>query len=379
MSEEKSLKKWDFSRRHGKHILKEFADVFKKYQKRMDHKLSARGWCYLMEQEGFIHKGEFNKVNELLNRARKKGLLPVDFCISDISRQFYEVDFGTSDSPEEYIRKGINNLIDLPYSYDPFWWESMESEELGLKVEKEKYYIQVVVEKIDLVTLFLPVCRKFHIPIANTKGWQSIRQRAAYSRRFAVMQSMGYEPVLLYCGDHDPDGLRISDTIRKNLNDVKDIVWEDGTEGFDPRYLIIDRFGLNYDFIKEKKLTWIDNLITGGKKNGRELDLSDESHPNHNLPYVQDYIKKIGVRKCEANAIVVDPQGARDLVQGTIEEYLGEGALGRFAARKDIMVDRAQRAMAKLKLHKLSDDEENIVALNGLDEIGEELKSQLFS
>ena len=135
-------------------------------------------------------------------------------------------------------------------------------------------------------------------------------QRAEYARRFKEAEDRGMKAVLLYCGDHDPDGLRISDFLKSNLYDLKDIEWSDGTPGYDPTWLEINRFGLNADFIEEHELTWIDNLITGSGRN-----LASPSHKNHYQPYVQDYLGKFGARKCEANAIVPLPAIAREYIR----------------------------------------------------------------
>ena len=94
----------------------------------------------------------------------------------------------------------------------------------------------------------------------------------------------------------------------------------------------IVRFGLNYDFIKKHKFTWIDNLITGNKNH---LDLSSPTHRNHNMVYVQDYLKKIGARKCEANVLMTVPKLASKLVRDAIEDYLGIDALYRFQKKTD--------------------------------------------
>ena len=133
----------------------------------------------------------------------------------------------------------------------------------------------------------------------------------------------------MYCGDHDPDGLRISDTLRKNLQQIQDVYWSDGTEGYDPQDLIIDRFGLNFKFIQQQGYTWIDNLITGGSKN-----LASPEHPNFKLPYVQNYLRTIGERKCEANVVVTSPKQAKQLVSEAIKVYLGDDALERFEAKR---------------------------------------------
>lgn len=100
--------------------------------------------------------------------------------------------------------------------------------------------------QIDLKTLFKELCRALHIPIATSKGWSSILQRAEYAKRYLDAEKQGLKCVLLYCGDHDPDGLRISDFLRGNLEDLKNVVWSDETKGYDPHDLIIDRFGLNH-------------------------------------------------------------------------------------------------------------------------------------
>lgn len=206
--------------------------------------------------------------------------------------------------------------------FTPNWWKG------------EEYYIQMVVEKIDLITLFSPVCEEYHIPIANSKGWSSMLQRAEYAQRFKQAQDKGLKCVLLYCGDHDPDGLRISEFIRNNLSDLKDVKWSNGDYGFDPSDLIIDRFGLNYDFIVSNNLTWINNLITGS---GR--DLSSAQHKNHKMLYVQHYLKTIGRRKCEANSIITHPEKARELVRSVIEKYLGDDAKERFEAKRQRIRD----------------------------------------
>jgi hypothetical protein len=222
------------------------------------------------------------------------------------------------------MKRYLEATLECENWYTPDWWNG------------EKYYVQIVVEKIDLKTLFEPVCREYHIPIATSKGWSSITQRAEYARRFKEAEERGLIGVLGYCGDHDPPGLRISDFLRKNLEDLKDIVWEDGTEGYDPSNLIVDRFGLNYDDIVRLGLTWIDNLITGSGK-----DLADPSHPDYHLPYVQEYLQKYGPRKCEANAIVVRPKEAQEFVRNWIKNGsdlwpgLGSDALARFEAKRE--------------------------------------------
>lgn len=156
----------------------------------------------------------------------------------------------------------------------------------------------------------------------------------------------------MYCGDHDPDGLRISDTLRANLEQVRLVQWEDGIDGYDPVDLEIHRFGLNYDFIIKNNYTWIDNLVSQGGElarivNGRVVaglktkgKHAGEEHQNFKLPYLQNYVKDYGVRKCEANAIVTTPTKAKQLIIFEIEKWLGKNALSRFQKKRDAITDQ---------------------------------------
>ena len=299
-----------------------FSEKLKLISKQIGFKLSSRGWCYQLEGFGLITKAEFDKVEKIINDCRKDGYLPVDFVLEEDARLFSGVEIPEDESPLEYFADYIRTSLNCHKMYIPDWWED------------EDYYIQMLVEKIDLKSLFEPICKEYHIPIATSKGWSSIIQRAKYSRRFKEAEDKGLKCVLLYCGDHDPDGLRISNTIRKNLVELNRVTWNDGFIGYDPSSLIIDRFGLNYDFIIKNNLSWIENLITGSKK---KLNLASPTHPNHNLHYVQDYLRSVGIRKCEANSLVVKPEQGRNLCREAIEHYLHHDAINRFKDKRKIV------------------------------------------
>lgn len=349
---------FDFSKKIGSKRLEDFALIVHRMSQQIGFKVSSRGWCYLMEQAGYIDKSQFDKVGDAINRCRKIGLLPVDFVAEESSRAFVGVEKPNiyTDKPEvkDTLKWILKNVIEGDRYYTPDWWEG------------EEYYIQMVVEKIDLKTLFEDVCREYHIPLANAKGWSSILQRAEYARRFKEAENKGLKCVLLYCGDHDPDGLRISDTLRKNLYDIRHIFWSDGLVGYDPSNLEIHRFGLNYDFIIENNYTWIDNLVTGSgaelaridadgnivaglKVNGKH---AGKEHQNFSLEYLQSYIKQFGVRKCEANAIVTTPQNAERLVRDEIERWLGPDSRDRFANKRFLVETEYQELLDETGLRE---------------------------
>jgi hypothetical protein len=178
----------------------------------------------------------------------------------------------------------------------------------------QPYYLEMSTEKIDLRNLFKPICDEFGIRIANAKGWNDINSRVKLLRRFAEQSRRGKKCVLLYCGDHDPGGLQISEFLRANLKEVSGAArfWFDNEDD-----LIIDRFGLNYDFIEANQLSWIENLETSSGES-----LWDPQRPERSPLYVRNYVEKYGARKVEANALVVAPEAGRQLCRDAIEHYL---------------------------------------------------------
>src|SRR6516164_9129335 len=145
------------------------------------------------------------------------------------------------------------------------------------------------------------------------------------------------ECALLPFVDHDPGGLRIANFLLKNFADLSDAV------GWSPDNLIIDRFGLNPDFIRRHRLTWIDNLETSS---GERLD--NPNHPDHHKDYVQSYIKKFGVRKVEANALVICPEAARELCRRAILKYVSVSAIEKYRRRLAREQRKVQRAVKQL-------------------------------
>ena len=265
----------------------------------LDFQVSSRGWCYVLEEHGLL-KGDFDTAQKLINTCRKSGLLPLGICSEDEGRQAEHLEDIDNEGPEEFAQGWIDYVCTSVHEqYNPisFW-------------DFQDVYIEMTVEKIDLKSLFRPVCQEFHVPLINVSGWNDINSRAALMRRFAYWERKGKQSVLLHCGDHDPGGLHISDFIRSNMSDLRTVGWL-------PDYLVIERFGLNADFIRRHRLTWIDNLETSS---GGRLD--DENHHDHSKPYVQEYIKQFGARKCEANALVVRPEAGRKLCRDAILKYI---------------------------------------------------------
>lgn len=285
-------------------------DTVLKIRKQISFTPGSRGWCYLLEDHG-LQKGDFATAQNLINTARKDGRLPIDICAEDDSRAFHNLEILDDPDIEDEATHWISWLINNEWiDYNPIsFWTTQE------------YYIQIIVEKVDLLQLFRSVCAKYNVPIANMKGWPDIGSRFAMLQRFKYWHEQGKKCVLLMAGDHDPAGLAITDFYRNMLQELSNAVkWSPNQEN-----LIIERFGLNYDLIIEAGLSWIDNLETssGG-------DLSSPKHADHYKPYVQEYLKRYGARKVEANALVTRPDLAKKLIQSTLNKYIDEEQMVEF-------------------------------------------------
>ena len=106
----------------------------------LDFRVSSRGWAYLLEGEGLIDKGQFDEAQNLINDARKTGLLRLDICAKDSSRALMNpypaLDLDGPDYfADQCIRRIIHGLIP---QYQPF----SQWDELGV-------YVEMLVEKIE--------------------------------------------------------------------------------------------------------------------------------------------------------------------------------------------------------------------------------------
>lgn len=272
------------------------------------YKFGPRGWAYYAEGLGLITKGEFDRFEKLLVDMRKDGELDPDVIEPDASRIATNVgDFeGSSYAPEQMAKWAVDDISDnlrrWAESYHQHgYWDDLD------------YYVEMIVEKKDLVQIFKSTADRYNVRITNGKGDTDIHSRLAMLKRFRDHTEAGRRCVLLAVGDHDPKGLFIVEGLRRTLmscTGIKGLNWWDAD--FD-----VVNVGLTEAQIDRMGLMKINNLETGGGK-----DLSDPRHPDHYKPYVQDYLANFGVWKCEANALVGHPQKAMDMLEDAITQYI---------------------------------------------------------
>lgn len=286
----------------------EMGEAIEQMSRQTGYKFGPRGWAYYAEGLGLITKGEFDRFENLLTEMRKDGELDPDVIEPDGSRMATEVeDFeAADDTPEERAQYAIDEISEglrawargfTEYGY----WDDLD------------FYVEMIVEKKDLVQIFKSTADRYNVRITNGKGDTDIHTRLAMLKRFRDHTEAGRRCVLLAIGDHDPKGLNIVEGLHRTIMscaNLKGLDWDD------PEFDVVN-VGLTEKQIDGLGLMKIGNLETGGGK-----DLASPRHPDHDKPYVQDYIAQFGVWKCEANALVGNPREARRLLEDVINEYI---------------------------------------------------------
>ena len=321
------------------HSLQLFAEDMQEIQRGLDFKMGARGWCYALEPYG-LSKDKFDWAQNVIQKCRLKGFLEPGFILEEEGHRVEEQNDGSL-SVESYINEQYEDWQSAEEYFSQSWRYYS-----GVSFwDRQECYIQLLVEKADLKSLFRKVCKQYRIPMANLRGWGSMEQKAVMAGNFREAEERGKTPILLACGDFDPAGLVISDVLKKQFKEYELFT------GWNPDNLIVKRIGLNYDFIQDNGLTWVNNLISSGK------DKKDLSNPKHefyknNTYHIQEYIAKYGARKCEANAVVIVPELGRKMLQDSIDSFIGVNAYKDYEA---VIYER--RLEAKRQIEEIINNE----------------------
>lgn len=298
---------------------------------------TTRGWCYALEELSGLKKSDFDAVEGVIRELRLKGLVPLDAVLEDQAREwegFESVDYEDIGSYADSIVRTIQWRV---RNYRPSsFWDDMDC------------FICVAVEKRDLLSVFRPICQRYEVPLANFRGSPDYLSRGKVLREFMWHWRQGRKVVVLYCGDHDPAGLRMSGKeMIDNFAAMHNTILGKEKLSFNRELFSVERFGLNKDFIDKHNIPWSDNLITGQKDKSKCNDLADPNHRDHNLPYVQDYLNEFCSygyddklkchrwfgRKVESNVLVVREEEGQELCTKAIEKYISLEDVHKFYSK----------------------------------------------
>jgi hypothetical protein len=210
----------------------------------------------VLEEYG-LRKGDFDKAERLITACRKYGDLPLDIVAVDDTRETVGLQTVDTGDPTTYARRVLAAAYEMAsarYTPSSFW-------------TTQSTYVEVLVEKLDLVNLFRPVCAAYFVPLTPIRGWADVHSRAKLMGRMRTWAEQGKTLALLLCVDHDPGDLHIAEKLAANLAELRDAV------AWDPTGIEIVRFGLTAAFIRRHRLTWIDGLETAsGERLGEAPD-----------------------------------------------------------------------------------------------------------
>ena len=287
------------------------ADTIQNLADRTGFKFGARGWAYYCEGLGMITKGQFDQFEALLTRLRKDGFLDLNVIEPDAARlatDVFDPDAEYS-TPEEQAAVAVQQIGPQLESWARAYYENGYWDGLA-------FYVEMIVEKKDLLQIFGNVANELRVRVTNGRGDTDIHSRASMLKRFREHAEAGRQPVLLVIGDHDPKGLLIAEDMKKTVLSVKDAVL-DGEPIWPDADFTVDHIGLTEQQIDDWGLMRLDNLETSGGK-----DLSSPGHPDHDKPYVQDYIDRFGVWKVEANALVAHADQSVEMFRDAVAQYI---------------------------------------------------------
>lgn len=205
--------------------------------------LTLRQMYYQFVARGLETNGQkvYKRLGNILVEARFNGHFPIEY-LEDRGRSSgtadwttYDVDVDTAlDQCTRYVKAFPSWTINTSR-----WWG-------------QDALVSVWVEKEALSGVFEGPCSRLGVPLFACKGYPSVSTLAAWHNKIVqarqAFEDEGLEPpnraVILYFGDHDPDGWEIPRSSRRNLKRLQEL---------DGEYYAIEfvRCALNMDQIEQ--------------------------------------------------------------------------------------------------------------------------------
>jgi hypothetical protein len=144
------------------------------------------------------HKS-YKAVCELLTRARLAGLIPFG-AIGDETRPVMTWQVYPNVGP--FFRRQVDKFC------TGYWRDLMQS---------QPNHIEIVGEKLTIEGIVKPVASRFCIPYTIGRGYSSLPPRKAMYDRYKASGKL--KLIILFLGDHDPEGWNIAETFAKSMRD----------------------------------------------------------------------------------------------------------------------------------------------------------------
>ncbi len=181
-----------------------------------DLRMTVRTLYYQFVSRGVLPSGDkhYKRVVSTLAKARLLGAFPMHYLI-DSGRNVGLTDNDTDDTSVEGAERTVAGWVrNARYAINRARWYGQES------------WVSVWIEKEALAEVFRGVCEDLGVGLFPCKGYPSVTAlhewgKAAQSACDLYDDAKADRAVILYCGDHDPDGLQIPDSCLKNIHTMQ--------------------------------------------------------------------------------------------------------------------------------------------------------------
>jgi len=210
--------------------------------------LTLRQLYYQHVARGLTGSGQkvYNRLGAALTKARYDGRFPVEWLCDRGRSVESSQSTGHNVKPDSAMVQAERIIGDLPH------WLLKSERWVGQPI-----YVSVWVEKEALAGVFEPVTQQLGVGMFACKGYPSVSalyqwleqaDRAAqgiWDDGHDHFEGHAERAVVLYFGDHDPDGFEIPRSAKRNLDKLVNVT------RFDPGPIEFRRIALNMDQIRQ--------------------------------------------------------------------------------------------------------------------------------
>lgn len=183
-------------------IIENAVDVCSQY----GHKeLTIRALYYRLVSRGMTNSQQhYKRVVAAMDKARWDDLIEMDYFV-DRERDTEGETKNEHIEVEDAIEEGKENIKAWMNFYNLERWSN------------QPYYVEVLIEKKALQSVFEKPCRRMDVALSACKGYPSLTFLHDVKERIDAAVTNDHEVVLLYFGDYDPSGEDIPRSIEDNL------------------------------------------------------------------------------------------------------------------------------------------------------------------
>ena len=284
-----------------------------------DFRVSSRGWAYLLEGEGVgSRRADFDAAQNFIPTiAASRELFPLNICSEDNRRAGEGVEYLDGEAqrapqrhPDPPRAKNTSSIRRLVF------WDPLD------------VYVEMAVEKGDLKGLFAPVCRRIPngdyehrrlggpaLPRSHDAPVRGARSRRSPGRAAVLRRPRSGRSQYLKHAPCEPGG---------DGGALRTVI---------PIGLVIDRFGLNFDFIEANRA----HLDRQPRNWQRQSASTIRSTPTTGNCMSSRICRGSGRARSKGNALVTRVLAARDLCRQAIVKYVPAFAPAAYTARLAVL------------------------------------------